>query len=93
MIVLKPRSPIERMILDYLTLNPEAQDTLRGIVEWWVLKQRIVQSKSDVEAAVASLVAKGKLSEHVGIDGQKSYRLSAKRSAKTGWKGRLCPKG
>jgi hypothetical protein len=56
-------------------MNPDSQDTMRGIVEWWILKQRIAETESEVEAAVAELVAKGKLSEHVGVDGQVSYRL------------------
>jgi hypothetical protein len=73
---LKRQSALEREILDYLAANPEARDTLRGIIEWWLLKQKIVETSSDVEAAVVSLVAKGKLRAHVGVDGQVSYGLS-----------------
>ncbi|MBU6398890.1 MAG: hypothetical protein KGS61_01100 [Verrucomicrobia bacterium] len=63
-------SPIERQILDYLAANPAARDTLRGIAEWWVLKQRISEATPTILAAVASLVAQGKLSARSGPDGQ-----------------------
>src|SRR5262245_24335739 len=75
---LKCESPIERKILSYLERNPNARDTLRGIVDWWLLKQRILESKSEVEAAVESLVGKGRLSEHLGVDGQVSYSTAPK---------------
>ena len=58
-----------------MAANPAARDTLRGIIEWWLLKQKIMETGSDVEAAVVSLVAKGKLRAHVGVDGRVSYSL------------------
>jgi hypothetical protein len=79
---LKSDSAIEREILSYLAAHPGAQDTLRGIIEWWLLKQRIADSKAAVEAAVASLVAQGKLREHIGIDRQVRYGLSSKDSGR-----------
>jgi hypothetical protein len=70
---LKNESPIERQILEYLSKHPAAQDTLRGIVEWWLLKQKIEQSTADVEAAVKVLVAKGKLAVRTGPDRREFY--------------------
>ena len=61
--------------MDYLNANPGAHDTVRGIVEWWLLKRRIQHGAAEVEAAVASLVAQGKLSAHPGPDGQIHYWL------------------
>ena len=72
--ILKSESPVERHILDYLSANPSAQDTLRGIVEWWLLKQRIQESLSEVEAAVNRLVTKGQLIAEAGPDGLIRYR-------------------
>ena len=77
-LAVKNESPIERQILDYLASYPEAQDTLRGIVEWWLPKQKIVQATTDVEAALKALVAKRQLSTRTGPDG-------------TGWPGALLP--
>jgi hypothetical protein len=70
---LKIKSPIERQILDYLAENPEARDTARGIIEWWLLKQSIAQTTSDVETALAKLVADGRVSTRAAPDGQIYY--------------------
>ena len=72
---LKHESQIEWRILEYLKAHPAAQDTVRGILDWWLLKQRIEESMAHVEAAVASLIAKGKLTAHTGPDGQVHYRI------------------
>jgi DNA-binding PadR family transcriptional regulator len=68
--------PIERQILDYLADNPAAQDTVEGIVEWWLLRQKIVRTTSGVEAALAKLISEGKLTAHRGPQGRTYYRLS-----------------
>jgi hypothetical protein len=66
---------IERLILDYLRANPEAKDTARGIGEWWLLKQKIAEALADVKAALARLVAEGKLAAETAPDGEIYYRL------------------
>ena len=44
-------------------------------MEWWLLKQKIAQSTADVEAALANLVAEGKLMARKGADGRVRYLL------------------
>ena len=34
-----PRSEIERDILGYLVEHADAEDTLEGVAEWWLLQQ------------------------------------------------------
>ena len=75
LVSLKNEPQIEQQILNYLTANPAAQDTLRGITEWWLFMQRIQETESDIEAALNKLVANGKLARQVGSDGQVIYRL------------------
>jgi hypothetical protein len=72
---LKRESTIERQILDYLARHRKAQDTLRGIVEWWLLKQWIIQGQTEVESALRRLVARKKLQAVLGRDGQVRYQL------------------
>lgn len=48
-----------RMILDYLQKNPDAGDSLEGIVEWWLGIERIESSVDEVADALESLVQKG----------------------------------
>ena len=71
---------IQRQILDYLTSNPAAQDTARGIVEWWLLKQNVMRSMADVEEALEKLVAERKISTRAGPDGQVHYFSGADRA-------------
>jgi len=76
---LKSESSIERKILEYLANNKRSRDTLRGIAEWWILKQRIVDKAKEVEVALGRLVAEGKLSARTGPDGQVRYYLAKHR--------------
>jgi hypothetical protein len=52
---------IAREILRYLQLHPDAKDTLDGIAEWWLERQRA--ESGVVERAVALLVALGAILE------------------------------
>ena len=70
---MKKAPSIEQQILNHLASYPNAQDTLRGIVEWWLRQQRIVQTTAEVEAALRGLVARGKLSMKTGPDGRVHY--------------------
>ncbi len=48
-------------ILAYLADHPEAKDRLEGIVEWWILEQRIRVQVSAVKTALWMLVEDGLL--------------------------------
>ena len=63
-------------ILDYLSRNPEAQDTLEGIVQWWLLEQRIVTAVGKVKEALGELVRMDLVQTRQGLDGQTYYRLN-----------------
>ena len=53
------KSRIAQMILSYLLKHPEAQDTLEGIAQWWILEQQINCSITDVEDALEWLSSSG----------------------------------
>jgi hypothetical protein len=59
-------------ILHYLRDHPEAQDTLEGIMVWWVSECAIKHWLPQVRASLAVLVARGK---RAAGDGHVSYRL------------------
>lgn len=46
-------------ILNYLLENPRAEDTLEGIVQWWILKKKIDQRIEEVEKAIQFLASQG----------------------------------
>jgi Fe2+ or Zn2+ uptake regulation protein len=69
-------SRVARAILDYLTENPSAQDTLAGITEWWLPGQGIRTQTTTVKDALALLIAEGLIVEVKGKDSQSHYRIN-----------------
>ena len=67
---------ISNEILAYLVEHPEAQDTLEGIVEWWLLERTIKFQKAQVQNALDELVARGFILEHKGLDSRIRYRIN-----------------
>lgn len=55
------RSETAEAVLAYLREHPEAADTLEGIVEWWLPRQRYETARSRIRAALAELVGAGAL--------------------------------
>jgi hypothetical protein len=71
-----PGRPIADEILAYLVRHPEAQDTLEGITEWWLLEQRIRSAVAEVDGALRSLVADDLLVTRQCADGRTYYGLN-----------------
>ena len=69
-------------ILEYLMDNPNAQDTLEGIVEWWLLERTIKQQTPTVEGALSMLVAERLVLARKGIDNRTHYKLNSRRLRK-----------
>ena len=63
-------------ILAYLADNPSAGDTFEGILEWWLLHQRIKFEARVVSEAVAKLVADGLIVEQKGPGSRTIYRAN-----------------
>jgi hypothetical protein len=63
-------------ILDYLARHPEAQDTLDGILHWWVLDSCVKRWAPRIAETVAKLVEQGFLKEKRSPDGQTFYHVS-----------------
>lgn len=67
---------ISRMILDYLRRNPDAGDTLEGIVEWWMNVQRIEYSAKEVAETLENLVRKGLIRMYKVGEGAAFYKIN-----------------
>lgn len=63
-------------ILAYLVEHPDAQDTLEGITEWWLLEQRIRGAVTEVDGALHDLVANDLLVARQCADGRTYYGLN-----------------
>jgi hypothetical protein len=70
---------IAREILAYLAEHPCAQDTLEGIVEWWLLDQAIRNWTKNVRDVLMELVAEGLVIERKGRDGRTHYRVNGRK--------------
>ena len=66
-------------ILAYLSEHPDAQDTLQGIVEWWLLEQEIKSRITQVEQALSQLVEKGLVLENKRRDSQTRYKINPRK--------------
>jgi Fe2+ or Zn2+ uptake regulation protein len=66
-------------ILRYLVEHPEAQDTIEGVVDWWLTERRVRQGIAEVDAALQLLVDKGLVRVVRARDGKKHYSLKRKK--------------
>jgi len=74
------KSQIAHEVLEYLAEHPEAQDTLEGIIEWWLLEREIKRQTALVKEALADLVAEGLLLECRGKgDALSRYQVNRAR--------------
>ncbi len=60
--------------MDYLAENPEAMDTLEGIAQWWIARQKVRVDVSRLARALDDLTGKGIL-ERIGSGEDARFRL------------------
>jgi len=70
---------LSREVLSYLVRHPEAQDTVEGIAEWWLLDQRIAEVVGDLESVLRDLVRQEFLLASKCKEGRLYYRLNRKK--------------
>jgi len=78
-LTIERKSQIGYQILAYLAAHPDAQDTLEGIVEWWLLERTIEFETARVKEALSELSSKGFILEEKGADSQIRYRINRNR--------------
>ena len=69
-------------ILQYLIDHPRAQDTLPGIVTWWLLERTAKHRMAMVKEVLDSLVADGLIIAQQGSDSQIHYKINRRRRKK-----------
>ena len=70
---------IRYYILAYLAENPDAGDSLTGIVDQWLLRQRIAYETKNVSEVVAQLESDGLLVRQTKADSEIIYRVNRTR--------------
>ena len=69
-------SEIARAIASYVEKNPEAQDTLEGIVQWWLPEAQHPTRIALIKKALDELVGEGLLTAYKAKDAQIFYRAT-----------------
>lgn len=67
------------IILGYLTEHPQASDTLKGIAEWWIIRQQVRVEVETLKRVLRQLTENGVL-EASGNGDSRRYALKAKES-------------
>jgi hypothetical protein len=67
------------LVLGYLEEHPQAMETLEGIAQWWIERQRIRVNVEALSRALEDLTERGKL-EAVGTGPNRRYRRTGRSS-------------
>ena len=62
-------------VVAYIAEHPDAMDTIEGIAEWWIARQRISVNVNRLASVLEELVRFGSL-ESVDVAGERMYRLA-----------------
>ncbi len=57
----------------YLRENSQGADTLKGIVHWWLMQQRLYDAERDVKAALEYLCLQQVIEKRILADGTELY--------------------
>ena len=79
----KPETEYDKIahsLLNYLANNPRASDSLKGITEWWLLKDKIDHAVEEVNHALEMLVSKELIIEKQFHAQRKVYQLNAAKA-------------
>jgi hypothetical protein len=60
--------------------NPRAAETLRGIVQWWLMQQRFEEAWNTVELALSQLIDEGVVKRTTLPDGGALYSSAAEEN-------------
>jgi hypothetical protein len=73
---------IATQILSYMVKHPEADDSLEGILQWWLLEREGRVQQIRVKKAIRMLVDEGLLIEHRTTGSKVRYRANWDRKKK-----------
>jgi len=69
-------SEVALKILRYLDENPNAADTVEGILEWWLPKQSIYEEEQVVKRALDEMVRRNLILATRSSDARRHYHLN-----------------
>lgn len=72
-------SEVALKILRYLDQNPNAADTVEGILEWWLPKQSIYEEEKVLKSTLDEMVKQNLILASRASDARRHYRLNTER--------------
>jgi hypothetical protein len=69
-------------ILSYLLTHTAAEDTVEGIVEWWLLEEKIKRRTKEVQKVLDALVVESLIIARESKDSKTHYRINKRRIKK-----------
>jgi Fe2+ or Zn2+ uptake regulation protein len=70
---------IRQDILSYLLTHTAAQDTIEGIVDWWLVEERIKRRTKEVQKVLDQLVAEQLIIARKSKDSKTRYRINQRK--------------
>ena len=71
----KKEEIIEKRILSYLERNPDAADTIEGIIKFWMQRENAEITFRKVSRTLEKLLKKGLIQAFQSVDGTIFYKL------------------
>lgn len=68
---------LAREIVEYLEAHPDSADTVEGVVQWWLIRNRYLRGLNKVEAALEYLKQEGLVEEYINADQSRIFSASA----------------
>jgi hypothetical protein len=75
------KAQITHDVLSYLSEHVEAQDTFEGVVEWWLLEQKIERQTEEVKEVLDELIKKKLIVARQGKDARIHYRINRRKTS------------
>jgi Fe2+ or Zn2+ uptake regulation protein len=73
---------VARRILAYMVEHPEADDSLEGILQWWLLEQEVRVQHARVKRAIKMLIDEGLVVEHRSAGSKMRYKANWEMKSK-----------
>ena len=72
-------SPIAKGILSYLLGHTTAEDSIEGIVEWWLLEETIKHRTNEIQEVLNELVRENLICARKTKDSRIRYRINEQK--------------
>ncbi len=73
------KEEVARIILNYLSKNPDAGDTLEGISRWWLNREKIDVTVDEIAGVLEALIKEGLIEKQTMPGDNANYKVCSDR--------------